>query len=533
MLRAILRKELQFHLAGFPLRVGMLLTLVLAASITLIAARDYNLRLQDYRDRIAAHTRALREETVYSFLQPVVVRPPEPLSILDQGLDAHLGGEVAIHLFAIPAEATGGYRGNELLGTSPAADLTAIVIIVLGLLSLLLAHDAVQAERNDWTLLAFRACGIRRGTLLTGKVLGGLLALALPLGGALLVSLAILLVQLESELSSDQWLRIAGLAVAYVSYLSLMFLLGMLVSLSVRSRSRALEVTVVVWLAAVSVLPGAARTLVGNLGSPQEARLTAARRAAALLAERDRRLEEERRRDPLRAMFSGDYASSFATGQNRAVRYRYGSAAYYEALRAYYRTEVTTGMRYAEIIFVERQRSEERLRRAEWLHTAAAMISPAALLDDLSEELAGTSTGEYDRFLTACRSYRLALIRYLERKNAFDSWRWFTDDSPERLQPWPRFLGLSPNEVEPGEARQLFDRFSDPEVASRVRVEQIRFERDPARRLPIDDLPRFVVQRASFLACSRRGAPEALGLFVLNGLAWMGVAACFRRWTPG
>lgn len=533
MLRAILRKELQFHLAGFPLRVGMLLTLVLAASSTLIAARDYNLRQQDYQGRVAAHTRALQEETVYSFLQPVVVRPPEPLSVLDQGFDAHLGSDVTIHLFAIPAKATGGYRGNELLGTPLAADLTTIVAIVLGLLALLLAHDAVQSEWESGTLSMLFALGIPRGTLLAGKVMGGLLALSLPLGGALLISLAIFLLQVEAALSVSQWIRVAGLAVAYVSYLSLMFLLGLLLSLWVQSRSRALSVAVVVWLAAVLVLPGAIRTVVGDLGNAQKARQAATRRGAALLAERDRRLEEERRRKPLLAAFSGHYASSFATGQNRAVRYRYGSAAYYEALSTYYRTEVTTGMRYAETVFVERQRAEERLRMAERLAAALAMASPAALLESLSEEFAGTSTGEYDRFLAACRSYRLTLIRYLASKNAFGSWRWFTDDSPERLHPWPSFLGLSPGEVEPGEVRRLFDRFSDPEVANRVRREQIRLESDPARRLRIQDLPLFIAPGADVLECLRRGAPAALGLLVLNGLALLAVAARFRRWSPG
>lgn len=533
MLRAILQKEFRFHLAGFPLRIGMLLTLVLAASSTLIAARDYNRRLQDYQDRVAAHARALRQETVYSFLQPVVVRPPEPLSVLDQGFDAHLGSEVTIHLFTIPAEARGGYRGNEFLGTSPAADLTKIVTIVLGLLALLLAHDTIQSERDSGVFTALLASSVPRGTLLTGKILGGLLTLALPLGGALLISLTIVVLQVEADLSSSQWLRAAGLAVAYIFYLSLMFLLGLLVSVSVHSQSRALAVSVVLWLTAVLVLPSVMRTLVVDLWETRDARQAAAGRGAALLIERNRQLEEERRREPLRATFSGDHASSFATGENRAVRYRYGSAVFYDALSAYYRKEIATGMRYAETVFAERQRFEERLRTAERLATAFAMVSPAALLDGLSQELAGTSTGEHDRFLAACQSYRLIMIRYLGTKNAFGSWRWFTDDSPERLYPWPRFLGLSPEDIEPGEARRLFDRFSDPEVANRVRRQQARLEKDPVRWLRIDDMPRFAEPEAGVLEYLRRGAPEALGLLIFNGLAWVAVAARFQRWSPG
>ena len=530
MLRAIIRKEIQFHLAGVPLRVGLLLTLVLAASSTLISARDYNLRLSAYLDRLIAHERALRQETVYSSLQPVVVRPPEPLSVLDQGFDAHLGSDVIIHPFAIPLEATGGYRGNEFLVTSPAADLTTIVAVVLGLLALLLAQDAIQSEREGGVFPALLAFGIPRGTLLAGKVLGGVLALALPLSGALLVSLAIFVLQVESELSPSHWLRAAALAASYVVYLSLMFLLGLLISLTVHRRPRALAVAVLVWLAAVLVLPDTVRTLAADLGGAHEARQTAAHRSAELLAERDRRLDAEFRRDPLRVTFGKDFAISFATGENRAVRYRYGSAAYYNALSTYYRTEIATGVRYAEVVFAEHQRSEERLRSAEWLAASVAMISPAALLDGLSEELAGTSTGEYDRFLTACRVYRLAMIRYLESKNAFASWRWFTDDAPGNLHPWPRFLGRAPETVEPGELRQLFARFSDPEIASRVRQEQALYDRDPARRLRIDDMPRFGRPDVDVLECLRRGMPEAFGLLFLNVLAGAAVIARFRRW---
>jgi len=532
MLYSIVRKEIQSHLAGVPLRVVMLLTLVLAASSTLIAARDYNLRLRAYQDRVAAHAQALREKTVYSFLQPVVVRPPEPLSVLDQGFDAHLGSDVTIHLFAVPAEATGGYRGNEFLASSSAADLTTIVAVVLGLLALLLAYDAFQSERDGGTLTTLLALGIPRGALLAGKILGGLLALALPLGGALLVSLIIFVLQVETELSLSQRLRIVGLAASYVAYLSLMFLLGFLISLVVLSRSRALAMAIILWIATVLVLPGVIRTLVVDLWGVRETRQAAARHSAELLALRDRRLAEELRREPLRTAFSRDFAVSFATGENRAVRYRYGSAAYYDSLNAYYRTEVSTGMRYAEAVFAERQSSEERLRAAERLAAALATVSPAALLDGLSEELAGTSTGEYDRFLAACRSYRLTLIRYLETRNAF-SWRWFTDDFPGRLHPWPHFLGLSPEEVDPGEVRRLFERFNEPEVASRMRREQARLERDPARRLQIEDLPRFMDPDTGFLESLRRGAFYALGLLAFNALALIAVMTRFRRWSPG
>ena len=87
---AIVKKELRNHLASFRFWVGALLTIVLAYSSTLVAARDYNLRLSSFRERVASHLQELAAVSVYSYLQPVVVRPPEPLSVLDQGFDSRL-----------------------------------------------------------------------------------------------------------------------------------------------------------------------------------------------------------------------------------------------------------------------------------------------------------------------------------------------------------------------------------------------------------------------------------------------------------
>jgi len=532
LLRALVRKEFQFHLSGLPLRMGMVLALVLAAASTLMAVRDYNLSLHVYRDRVAAHRRALSTRTVYSSLQPVAVRPPEPLSVLDQGFDTHLGSEVTIDLFTVPVEATSGDRGNEFLVSLPAADLTAIVVVILGLLALLLAHDSVQSEREGGTFSALLASGVPRGTLLAGKILGGLLTLALPLGGALLVGLAVLVLSLETELSRAQWLCAAALAVADLIYLSLLFLASLLISLSLRNRSRALSVSVLFWLVVILTLPTVARELAVDLSSAREARRTAEQHSVELLAARDRFLAEEFQRQPLRTAFSGNFAVSFASGENRAVRYRFGSAAYYDALSDYYRVETATGIRYAEAVFAERERAEERRDIPGQVAAVLAAVSPAVLLETVSAELAGTSITDYDRFLAACRSYRLAVIRYLGRKNAFASWRWFTDDAPYRLQPWPRFLGLSPDAVSPLEVRRLFERFGDPEIGGRLRRAQDLAEKDPARRLEIEDMPRFASPSAGLLERLRRGAPAALALFLLNGAVAFAVLVRFRGWSP-
>ncbi|HEY4594347.1 MAG TPA: DUF3526 domain-containing protein, partial [Thermoanaerobaculia bacterium] len=243
-----------------------------------------------------------------------------------------------------------------------------------------------------------------------------------------------------------------------------------------------------------------------------------------------RRFRDEFRRDPLRATFSGHTAISVANGEHRAVRYRNGSAAYYDSLASYYRCEARAGARTAARVFAVQQRYEARLRAGERLETALAMVSPSFLLDLISQAFSGTSIAEHDRFLAAARAYRLTFLAYLEHRDAFRSWRWFTDDSPARLHPWPLYLGLAPEAVAPERVAPLFSRLSEPGVAARVRQDREEIQRDPSRLLPSSDAPRFTYRSLDFPTSLRQGAVAAGALLLFNALAATVARARFRRY---
>jgi ABC-type transport system involved in multi-copper enzyme maturation permease subunit len=533
MTSAVIRKEFLNHLASFRFWAGAVLAVVLAASSTWVAARDYNLRLSAYRDRVADAQRKLSAVSVYSYLQPLAVRSPEPLSVFDQGFDSRLGTGVGIHLFAIPDEATGGQRGNEFLGAIPVVDLTTVVSVVLGLLALLLTCDSISGEREDGMIRAVLANGVPRRTVLAGKLAGSLLAIGLPLGISLLVSLSIYAFAVRTPLTPDQWLRVAGLAVSYLLYLVLALSLGLLISLSARGSSRALGLSVLLWFLFTIVVPGVAWSVAGDLVSPEGVKRSTEREVADLTADYERLLGRELRQVPLRVAVSGYTALSFASGEHHAVRYRQGSAPYYDALTDYYRFEAATGTRYAARAFALRQPYEERLRQGERLGTALASLSPAFLLGQLSESFAGTSMAEHDRFLAACRSYRSELLAYLDRQGAWMSWRWFTDDRPGGLHPWPLYLGLTPEEVRPDEVSRLFSRLSEPEVEARMRRDREAIQNDPSRRLSLDGMPNFSYHGPGFLDALRHGAAYAGALLILEAFVAAAVWARFERYDLG
>ncbi|MFL6260737.1 MAG: ABC transporter permease subunit [Thermoanaerobaculia bacterium] len=529
MMNAVARKELLNHLASFRFWAGALLALVLAVSSTRVAAEDYNLRLRAYRERLASGEKALGAVSVYSYLHPLAVRPPEPLSALDPGFDARLGTEVVIHLFAVPAEATGERRGNELSASSPPVGLTAVVSVVLGLLALLLTCDAVTCEVEDGTLRAVFANGVSRRAVLAGKYLGSLAAILLPLAGGLLASLATFRLSVGTPLTIDQWLRVAGMAGAYGVYLSLMLLLGLLISVHARGSAQALGVSVLVWFALTILVPAMAFSTAGDLVPSERVERSVQRRIAELTAGYESRLAARRRSAPLLAAVSGHTAMAFTSGEHHAVRYRHGSSLYYDALAGYSRFETASGLRYAGEVFALHRRYEARLREGERLGTALAALSPAFLLDRLSESFAGVSAADHDRFLAACRRYRLDFLAWLERRGALGSWRWFSDDPPGRLLPWPLYLGRSPEEVDPAEVSRLFNQLNEPAMQDRVRRDQESVGRDPSRRLRLEDMPRFSYHPPGFAGALSRGALEAAALLLLNAAAATAVWVRFRR----
>lgn len=525
MLGVIAKKELANHLAGFRFWAGALLAVVLATAATRLAARDYEIRRERFEARTANAAQTLRHVDVYSALHPLIVRPPQPLSILDQGFDSRLGTEVVLQLFEIPTDAAAANRGNEFLPSGPDIDLTTVVSLVLGLLALLLTCDALVGEREDGTLKATFAVPVERRTLLLGKLLGALAALVLPLAAIVAMAFSVLTLAVPEPIASTDWLRAGALLFAYLAYLLLALVGGLTISLFAKSSSSALRIALVLWFAVAVAVPRAAGALARDVTTTELSTRAESRKIAEITRRLDADLERAFTRSPLRRVPSGHTAVSFKSGERRAVHYRHGSASYYDDLAAYYRFEVRAGLAHAEQVFALREQARRDLRRNERRALFAASISPSFLLERLAEALTATSVAEHERFLAACRDQRIDLIEYIEREATLDSWAWFTSDTPDALVPWTRYLGLEPSEVGPDRVLGLLDRLSEPAIAARLRADRAK-----SRPLDLSHLPRFEAPPPSFSAAVSDATPFLLALGALGAVVSTFLVRGFREY---
>ncbi|MEE8524283.1 MAG: ABC transporter permease subunit [Thermoanaerobaculia bacterium] len=525
MLTAVVKKEVLHQVMSSRFITVTLIMFVLSLLAALVGTEDYSRRSRNYRTHLEHSAQELERTHVYSFLQPVVVRKPEPLSVLDRGFEARLGEEIRIEVSAVPTAANGGSPGNDFIAGSPDFDLTMIVQLVLGLLALLLTFDAVVGEKEAGTLKLVLANDVSRATIVVGKFLGACIALLMPLLVGTALTLGVLAVRAGVVLDALRWQRLGGLVAVYMLYLCLMALIGLLISVWARSTSSSLVLSLLTWLAVVFLIPQTAGALAGDIESADRARQTMREDVRRLEQERGARLRELSVLDPRAAKEKlGDYAP-VTLGKNWAERRRYGTAVFYDRLARYYRQSIGVSRHYADRIFEVRWRYRLQQRRAQQRAERLFWLSPAFLMERVAESLAGTSSGDYDEHLAASRAYRTQLIRYLEGREAFSSWRWFTDDPPSPI-PWTSLLGLTPEDVDATNVQGLIERFLSKEIQQIVAEQQDRYDRDPLRLLALDDLPPFEDRHPELPRASRRILPE-LSLLVLMSLAL--AAATFGR----
>jgi ABC-type transport system involved in multi-copper enzyme maturation permease subunit len=532
MLLAVIKKEVQGHLVSSRFLICAVIFLALAVLASWVGTDDYVFREKIYQEHLDSQQKELKEIQVFSYLQPVVARAPEPLSVLDRGFEGRLADQMRINIYEIPVGPREVHRGNKFLASLRSLDLTMLVRLVLGLLALLLTFDAVIGERVNGNLKLVLAYGISRKCLLLGKFLGALLTLLGPLAVSLVISVCILVLHGDVVLGVALWFRLVALVVAYLAYLCLMLLLGMLLSLRAQRSSSALVMSLLVWLMIVFLIPQSAVALAAGLTEascdPEELMKTLDELDKQMLQEVEKATEEQQPMFRNRAHVSPVWVQK----EGSRVKMRFGSRSYYEARAAYYAVETELGIDYAKRIYDERRRCAAAGVQAERRANLLAAVSPAFLLERLAETFAATSVADYDVFFMDCREYRQQLIDYLERRGALSSWRWFTDET--RPEPWTSLVGVpDPNDIGPGEIEGLMAKYQSDEVQARVESLKNAYDNDKTRNLNLDDLPQMGRKMQSFLQSARRVWPEVLSFFLFSGvfLAW--VMLSFERYELG
>jgi ABC-type transport system involved in multi-copper enzyme maturation permease subunit len=492
-----IRKELFQNLLTTRFITCWILSLILIVFGALVGSQEYGERLVEYSGQKTIEQEKLSDIRVYSHIKPVLSKEPTPLLIFNRGCADRVGNTVTTTHTEVPFYASGGGLENDIMSLFPTFDLMGVAKYVLGLLALLLSFDAISGEREAGTLKLVLSNPVSRAKVALGKYLGGIISLLLPLTLGFLLALLFLNIHSPIGLTGQEWVRVLVIVLVASLYLSAMCLIGLCLSAITRRSSTALMLAMLIWLMMVLIVPNLSGFLASQAVEAESSR-SLRLNVESLQKEANRLIDEHEKRLPPSSIM-GDL-SIFGTDEEVIVRL--GRPERYEWLKDYYTYVNVTRLRYADFIWDVRREHLQKLSRQASLASGVSHISPAFMVDTITQNIAGSSVSDHEDFMAAAREYRGAMISYIDEREGFSSRRWFTDDPP----------GQEPLVLDPS----TFDRNNmDMERAWSMLTAA---REDRSRTLNLDDMPRFRFYRASLRDSLRRSLMDITSLVGLNVL---------------
>ncbi len=448
MLTTLIRRELLDNLMTFRFATTLLITLLLIVANTAVLIRDYDARLANYNTAVKTHQAQLQEMKTYSAGRLVLDRPPNPLSIFNTGLDKRLGNEIWVYHGYVPTlwDATAHGSDNLFLKVFASIDLVFIIEMLLSLMALIFAYDAIAGEREGGTLRLVLSHPVSRGHILFAKYISAMLCLLVPLLMSLGVVIILLTASGSISLSTDDFLRIGGIVFTSIAYLSVFYLIGMLISAATRRAGTALMFSMFVWGFLVLVYPNMILVVIAPQRAPEAPTASAFNQMKQVWEQFD----TERKRFLANDAFPGEglnfdmmgmgFESQVFDGDPSTLRYYYQSELHLENLDEGTESGVPHAQNYysflepriistaeqtwlirkptLEDIFIQPANSERI-----WLR-----FSPAGMYDIATQAWAGTDLLGIQDFFEAVRQYRQGVIQHFYDKKVFRARQWFSAD---------------------------------------------------------------------------------------------------------
>ncbi len=448
MLSTLIRRELLDNLMTFRFIVVFIIMLLLVVANTSVLIKDYDRRLASYNSAVKSNHDRLLESRTYSSGSFAVVRPPNLLSIFNAGLDKRLSNEIFVSYGFVPTLYDGQKHGstNPLLNLFSSIDIVFIFEVVLSLMSLIFAYDALAGERERGTLRLVLTHPVSRGKILFAKYISAMLCLLIPLLISFLLVVILLMTSSIVSLKVDDFLRIGGIVLSSIAYLSAFYFIGMLISVITRRTSTALMLAMFVWAFLVLVYPNVILVTVTPAQPSQERLASAFNQIEQIWDEFERERKDFLANDPIpgeEAHFGMQGGSGLFEKwykDKKSLLFTYVAASYLNKLddefepqvphvQNYYRFVIPRKIDAAERTWLVRKQALESVYfRPAIVDRIFLRLSPVGMYDAATQAWAGTDLIGLRDFYEATREYQRTVIDYFYDKNAFEDRKWFSPD---------------------------------------------------------------------------------------------------------
>lgn len=257
MLSVLIRKEITAYILSLRFTVSLLLSVVLIIGGVQMMAANYRKQLSSYTEAQERQRAALKEASDFRDLMFSGItsnKRPNPMSVFCMGLEKEMARSVTVSLFR-GTELGGSQYANPLFFLYPSPDVVYVVGIVISLLAVLLAFDAICGEREDQTLRLILSNAVPRDLVLIGKWIAGVLVLTVAFLIAWGVGWIVAYLSAPLALDGDQWWGLISIFGVSLLYISTFFTLGLWVSTMTRRSSTSLMIAFFAWVVLVLIVP--------------------------------------------------------------------------------------------------------------------------------------------------------------------------------------------------------------------------------------------------------------------------------------
>jgi ABC-type transport system involved in multi-copper enzyme maturation permease subunit len=381
MMKTLIAKEIRANILSFRFLASFVILFVVVAVTAAVLTGDYLRKQDEYSQRQAEVERYLASyahfNRIGNVLQPA--QPPVPFQTLIRGLTADVNMEE--------------FDDDPLPVMFPLIDLTFIVTILVSLIALILSYDAVCGEKEDGTLKLMLSNDLSRSKIVLAKFAGGVLTLIGPFLISLAVGMLVILLSPRVAWTGADWGGLGLVVVGAVLYISIFYLIGVLISSVHRSSASSVMTSLFVWVLLVLVVPNLS-PYVASFLSPAPSRIKVARETSRLRdVDRDdlgRKFMAEYRGEVLKQYpILAERLSEAEVKKRIAADPEYRKA--YDAMRAAVERAWTEANRIqnakAELLRQDLQRKEEAQTD---LARSISMASPLADFSYLATDLSST-----------------------------------------------------------------------------------------------------------------------------------------------
>lgn len=247
-MKTIIKKELLDHFQSIQFSVLVVFSIVLFLANGIIFVKKYDEQNSRYNEQVAR----LYEQP--STTGTSLYAKPNSLIFMAEGGDKYNPAGYQLYpqgrLSAMPGKVR-----NFKMPDIPELDWAFIIKIIFTLYVLLLGYASISGEKEQGTLRLILSNSHGRIKFLVSKYIAIILTISIPLLIGILISLIILGASIPQVLSLDNLLRIMLMVILAFAYLSIFAFLSLLISSLIHQSSLVLLILLAVWILFAIIIP--------------------------------------------------------------------------------------------------------------------------------------------------------------------------------------------------------------------------------------------------------------------------------------